>query len=198
MDAQEIRAVHDILHLVYHRNKNQHRHAKWWKWLSQLKRTALDLGSRESTKVAVAVSPSHREYLSTHLIPRCYLAFSTVVAENQFMALGIVLMATLSRFAKAAGIKLKEKVEKRPNPKAPVKKISSAAPAPVEDRGERVSRADLGAVASSELETEVAKPKGKAKKSSMTVDEPAAAPAKKLKKTKKKKNAIDDLFSGLL
>lgn len=28
-----------ITHLIYHHNKNQHRAAKWWKWLAMLKRT---------------------------------------------------------------------------------------------------------------------------------------------------------------
>lgn len=69
MDRREVLAVHSLLHLIYHRNKNQHQRAKWWKWLSVLKRTTLDLGSIDSVKGASA----HRQHLALHLVPRCYL-----------------------------------------------------------------------------------------------------------------------------
>lgn len=133
-------------------------------------------------------------------------AFSTVVAENQFMALGIVLMATLSRFSRAAGIKLKEKEETRPKPQ--VKKTLLVPSTPTEDRGERVSRTDISGPVSSQPEPEsrVVKSSKKSEKLGMEVDVPTppaaatatAPPPKKAKKSKKKKNAIDDLFSGLL
>lgn len=68
MDHQEISAVHSVLHLIYHRNKNQHQRAKWWKWLSTLKRTTLDLESLDSAAVE-----RYQQHLAMHLIPRCYL-----------------------------------------------------------------------------------------------------------------------------
>ena len=72
MDATEIRAVHSMLHLVFHRNKNQHQRAKWWKWLSLLKHTTLDLAqSLDGARLSAA--ESHREHLAGHLIPRSYL-----------------------------------------------------------------------------------------------------------------------------
>lgn len=129
-----------------------------------------------------------------------------MVAENQFMALGIVLMATLSRFSRAAGIKLKEKEETRPKPQ--VKKTLLVPSTPTEDRGERVSRTDISGPVSSQPEPEsrVVKSSKKSEKLGMEVDVPTppaaatatAPPPKKAKKSKKKKNAIDDLFSGLL
>lgn len=81
MDTHEIRAVHAVLHLIYHRNKNQHQPAKWWKWLSRLKRTAGDLGSQEAS---VAIQAAQKQYLAAHLIPRCYLyeALSYTCAED--------------------------------------------------------------------------------------------------------------------
>ncbi|KAF3403623.1 Meiosis protein mei2 [Penicillium rolfsii] len=184
MDTQEVQAVHNVLHLIYHRNKNQHQRAKWWKWLSRLKRTAVDLGWQNAS---VAIPAAYNQYLSTHLIPRCYLAFSTVIAENQFSTLGIVLLATLSRFAKAMGIKIREETRHRPQ-----NKNTQSAP-PTEDRGERVSRADIGVVPSSEQEPEVSR-----KVSEKSTSDKASAIKKTKKAKKKKKNAIDDLFSGLL
>jgi ribonuclease MRP protein subunit RMP1 len=61
MDSQEILAIHSILHLIFHRNKNQHHGAKWWKWLSVLKRATLD--------VARSGAQAHL----VHLVPRCYV-----------------------------------------------------------------------------------------------------------------------------
>jgi ribonuclease MRP protein subunit RMP1 len=70
MDTQEIQAVHAVLHLISHRNKNQHQRAKWWKWLARLKRTAVELGSQNAS---TTIPAAYKQYLSTHLIPRCYL-----------------------------------------------------------------------------------------------------------------------------
>jgi hypothetical protein len=35
----ELREVNRLLYLVYHRNKNQHRGQKWWKWVGMLRRS---------------------------------------------------------------------------------------------------------------------------------------------------------------
>lgn len=113
-------------------------------------------------------------------------AFSTVIAENQFSTLGIVLMATLSRFAKATGTKLGEETRLRPQ----IKKTLSAPP--IEDRGEHVSRADIGALPLSDQAPQISR-----KKSDQVASDKTSA-VKRSKKAKRKKNAIDDLFSGLL
>lgn len=204
MDHQEILAVHSLLHLIYHRNKNQHRRAKWWKWLSALKRTALDLGSTESVTNASA----YRQHLASHLVPRCYLyvgstleapsirlisgdqtdlasAFSTVVADNQFGTLGIVLLAALARLGKATGVELG--IDARVSPATErVIAVTSIE----EDRGERVSRDQAEALpepSEAPLSKEVARP---------LKSKPRDQHSKKA--SKRKKNAIDDLFSGLL
>lgn len=54
-------AVHSMLHLIFHRNKNQHRRTKWWKWLSILKRATLDL-TRSGVKSRFVT-----------IIPKCYM-----------------------------------------------------------------------------------------------------------------------------
>ncbi|KAJ5658055.1 uncharacterized protein N7484_001704 [Penicillium longicatenatum] len=181
MDHHEISAVHTVLHLIYHRNKNQHQRAKWWKWLSTLKRTTLDLGSLDSAAVE-----RYQQHLAMHLIPRCSSldlketgidpnrAFSTVVAENQFATLGIALLAALARLAKATGADRKLKSRARLTSK------KATAPIPVEDRGERIRRDD-------------ALPEPSQPSRTKSVKKKAAKP----KTTKRKKDAIDDLFSGL-
>lgn len=70
MDSEEVRAVQSILHLIFHRNKNQHTRAKWWKWLSMLKRTTSDLARPGLTP---AVAESYRQHLARNLIPKAYV-----------------------------------------------------------------------------------------------------------------------------
>ncbi|KAJ5675893.1 hypothetical protein N7462_008790 [Penicillium macrosclerotiorum] len=185
MDQQEILAVHAMLQLIYHRNKNQHRRAKWWRWLSLLRRTTLDLGSQHMAAPAVS---SYRQHLASYLIPKCYLAFSSVVADNQFSTLGVVLLAALSRASKAMAIKFERGVRPQPSVTQNLNATSSG-----EDRGERVIRGDVESLPEPN-QTRQMLPK--------TVQNSAIdkIPNRKgMKKTsKRKKNAIDDLFSGLL
>ncbi|KAJ5415307.1 hypothetical protein N7465_004002 [Penicillium sp. CMV-2018d] len=168
---EEILAVHSTLHLIFHRNKNQHRRAKWWKWLSILKRATLDFARGVKSHLAT-------------VIPRCYIAFSTVVADNQFSTLGIVLLAALARLSKITGISHQLKMQ-------PVSKARMI-PVAKEDLGERIRRIDTVPLAPA-----------KASKVSMGSKVATEKPTEKLKdgskptKKKKKKNAIDDLFSGL-
>jgi hypothetical protein len=35
----ELHEVNRLLHLIWHRNKNQHRGQKWWKWVGMLRRS---------------------------------------------------------------------------------------------------------------------------------------------------------------
>ncbi|CAI7583434.1 unnamed protein product [Penicillium pancosmium] len=195
MDPQEIQSVRSVLHLIYHRNKNQHQKAKWWRWLSMLKRTVSVLASLDSKKLATS---SHLQHLHLHLIPNCYQAFSTVIADNQFSTLGIVLMAALARLAKATGMRYPSAKSTRVESKQ--KQNINSKPAVVKavvDRGERIRRDDDDK--GDDL------PILRKKQQSQSNDEENEKPAKidkekkKVKKSssKKKKNAIDDLFSGL-
>ncbi|KAJ5755297.1 hypothetical protein N7533_004840 [Penicillium manginii] len=170
MDPQEIQSVRSILHLIYHRNKNQHQKAKWWRWLSMLKRTVSVLASLDPKKLATS---SHLQHLHLHLIPKCYQAFSTVVADNQFSTLGIVLFAALARLAKATAVV--DRGERICRGGGDVDGDGSDLPIL---RKKQQSRSDDGG---NEKSVKVDKEKKKVKKSS----------------SKKKKNAIDDLFSGL-
>lgn len=197
MDSKEILAVHSILHLIFHRNKNQHRRTKWWKWLSILKRATLDL-ARSGVK----------SHLATHVIPRCYMyerkkgitlnnqancflsAFSTVVADNQFSTLGIVLLAALARLSKITGIS---------ELKQPVTSKSKFTPIVAkEDLGERIRRIDNAPLPPVKISSDSKVSKfSKASKVSEPTEKLTEDVSKSTSKKKKKKNAIDDLFSGL-
>lgn len=108
-------------------------------------------------------------------------AFSTVVADNQFATLGIVLLATLARLARASGIQLGSNANVGPK----IKHASAVAPIE-EDRGERVPRKQTEGL------------------NDVPISSPAVRSSKddyknqRKKPSRRKKNAIDDLFSGLL
>lgn len=96
---KEFQSEVQILHLIYHRNKNQHRQAKWWKYFSILHRRCNQLvvltNSKDhdnSTKIA-----SIAHYLVIKLIPTCYNYFHGVITQGQFVSLGITLIAILAR-----------------------------------------------------------------------------------------------------
>ena len=77
IDTERMRAISSMLHLIFHRNKNQHNTTKWWRWLSILKRSTLRLlGALEYQPPYNKASPSvdkSMEYLAKHVIPRCSL-----------------------------------------------------------------------------------------------------------------------------
>ncbi|KAJ5779032.1 hypothetical protein N7457_006752 [Penicillium paradoxum] len=187
MDSKDILAVHSTLHLIFHRNKNQHHRTKWWKWLSILKRATLDLTGPNAVEC--------QKHLATYIIPRCYMygmmpeisslanpmsrAFSTVVADNQFSTLGIVLLAALARLSKITGTSHQMKMQ-------PARKSKTATPVVTkEDIGECVRRADAP------------RPVKVSNPNASVSEKPERDGAGKSVKRKKKKNAIDDLFSGL-
>ncbi|KAJ5180358.1 hypothetical protein N7492_003568 [Penicillium capsulatum] len=187
MDNDEIHAVQSILHLIFHRNKNQHARAKWWRWLSMLKRITSDLAS---PGLSPSAAESYRQHLAKNLIPKSYVAFSTVIADNQFSTLGIVLMAALGRLAKVTGANRRLETRVKSSSK------TSSAVAPVEDRGEVISRGSGNSDATSgagsrQTRQEPPKPKPRASGEKTSVSSIK-------KNSKRKKNAIDDLFSGLL
>ncbi|PLB49540.1 hypothetical protein P170DRAFT_510080 [Aspergillus steynii IBT 23096] len=197
MESEPIFAIHSTLHLIFHRNKNQHGKTKWWKWLSILKRVTLNLARslryEASHSHANEASTIYRQYLATDIMPRCYLAFSTVVADVQFSTVGTVLLATLARLAKATGIdkdlKNTFRVDKASRSRAPSISLQNA-----EDLGEILSRKPPSPLPKEPVtkESDVAR-SGSISKIANT----AGGHTKKSKK-RKKKDAIDDLFNGLL
>jgi hypothetical protein len=64
----------EILHLFYHRNKNQHRPSKWWRWLALLKRNVDKILTEISTPTNQRDTVvAHRlNYLRENLVPGCY------------------------------------------------------------------------------------------------------------------------------
>lgn len=96
-----------ILHLIYHRNYNQHHVAVWWKLLNMIHRNVrkiLDrLRSIEDTKKILQKERLYNEACSIAqnmikrgLFKKANYDFNSIIALGQFVTLGMVLVASLS------------------------------------------------------------------------------------------------------
>ena len=73
-----LKDIHNLLHLTFHRNKNQHHIAKWWKALALLRRQvgkllaeAEDAAVGKKGSRARVVSRCH--FLNERVVPDCFL-----------------------------------------------------------------------------------------------------------------------------
>ncbi|AAS54331.1 AGL160Wp [Eremothecium gossypii ATCC 10895] len=167
---QELR----VIHILYHRNKNQHRVATWWKQLNSLKRSVSQVVTVTSKPVRTeadleALAGLLRRF-AVRQAPAMYYEFNGVIALGQFVTLGVVLVAALARVWALYG-QLREALGLLPVRAAQAERECDVAP--TEEIGEEVAVA----VAAS--------PPGA-----------AALPGGKRikKKSKSKRSAIDDIF----
>ncbi|KFY35988.1 hypothetical protein V494_05419 [Pseudogymnoascus sp. VKM F-4513 (FW-928)] len=138
--------IQHLLHLTAHRNKNQHRIAKWWASFSMLRRQLGKLiAALENPDAAFRAKKIEIEkrvvFLREEVVPRCYLAFSTVVADNQYASLGLMLMGCLARLNKLISFPKDE--DEEVDEVVKVEKITSSHVLQVEDFGEAISREEL-------------------------------------------------------
>jgi hypothetical protein len=85
MDQSRIERAFTTIHLVYHRNKNQHGKTAWWKWLSILRRSLLKLRLLHSAAAPRNEKNEKNEknkkrqimhiskYVHIHVIPKAYV-----------------------------------------------------------------------------------------------------------------------------
>ncbi|OBT89839.1 hypothetical protein VE02_00866 [Pseudogymnoascus sp. 03VT05] len=143
---QSFLPIQHLLHLTAYRNKNQHRIAKWWASFSILRRqlgkliTALE--NPDAAFRAKKIEIEKRVvFLREEVVPRCYLAFSTVVADNQYASLGLMLMGCLARLNKLISFPKDEDEEM--DEVVQVEKTASSHVLQLEDFGEAISREEL-------------------------------------------------------
>lgn len=73
MDTEitQLQAATCTFHLLYHRNKNQHRHSRWWKWFAMLKRCVNkllhEIQARDKLRAQARV-----KHMNQVLLPRCF------------------------------------------------------------------------------------------------------------------------------
>ncbi|CUS24074.1 LAQU0S13e02696g1_1 [Lachancea quebecensis] len=94
---QEVRYVF----LIYHRNKNQHRMAVWWKHFNELKRSSAQVLELLQHKKLNAVQTKRlysllKKFQKKQLC-QMYFSFNGVVGLGQFVTLGVVLIGLLAR-----------------------------------------------------------------------------------------------------
>ncbi|KAF7926364.1 uncharacterized protein EAE98_006659 [Botrytis deweyae] len=224
-----------LLHLTHHRNKNQHRLSKWYISFGILRRQVSRLLSMipehvmESSRGKVKGKARERKereerelqslvrFIQEDVVPGCYLAFSQLVANNQYATLGLMLMGCLARFYKVLGALRVLTAEEIAEQAGIVKETPQLNEAEIgEDMGEKIVRD----VPVSEMEdsqrverkeendTDIQKAKPKKRKQDGEVVEAKTSklassdstPAKPPKKKRKKKggDAIEDLFAGLI
>lgn len=101
-----LRNEFQLMQLTYHRNLNQHRQARWWRYFSILKRNVQKLlqlfdDLQSMPKKATTIHERIIE-ICTYLIRRkiftkVYYEINTILALGQFIALGFALLAMLAR-----------------------------------------------------------------------------------------------------
>lgn len=101
-----LRNEYQLMQLMYHRNLNQHRQARWWRYFSILKRNVLKLlqlfDELHSTPKKVTTIHNKILEICTYLIRRkiftkVYYELNTILALGQFIAIGFASLAMLAR-----------------------------------------------------------------------------------------------------
>jgi len=121
-EQEKLQHLSDLLHLFYHRNKNQHRRSVWWRHFSifrkQVNALLVDVVSfnEVSTTHVARTKKKAREpqlrlqveqrlrFWQDILVSRCQHAFSQVTADGRFAVLGLVLSAALAETCQITGI----------------------------------------------------------------------------------------------
>ncbi|RDW70316.1 hypothetical protein BP5796_08713 [Coleophoma crateriformis] len=241
----ELASLSNLLCLSHHRNKNQHRLSRWWAQFSQLRRciskleteiqlephsllppgdqqALLERGKGKKQKPGKAKRESRVrrrvEFMQDFLIPKCFVAFGNLVADNQYAPLGLMLMACLARTSKVikplGWEREMERQRQREDEDRDAEMDGKAGPDEVAREKLEVDGVDLGEKVEREQvleegnrdESEVTASKVKRSRkedrpgSGETATEPREVSSKKPKKKKRKKggDAFDDLFDSLM
>jgi ribonuclease MRP protein subunit RMP1 len=114
LDPTQLKLLHDdldLLHLLFHRNKNQHRLLKWWQWIATLRRNLNKLLAEHDLITKAKTTPDRNAAVTKYkervtfmrrvVVPSAYNAFGIVIGMNAFAPLGMVLMGVLARVWKA-------------------------------------------------------------------------------------------------
>ncbi|KAK5997415.1 hypothetical protein PT974_02771 [Cladobotryum mycophilum] len=99
-----------ILDAFNHRHHNQHRSSHWWSIFRITRRAVRTLSSdlrslaptarpkRDSpSSTPLPSPPPSARWLDAHVVPRAYVAFTQLAADNQYAPLGLLLLTILAR-----------------------------------------------------------------------------------------------------
>lgn len=104
----QLKHEYGILHLIYHRNHNQHRALIWWRYLNIIHRNVrkilkiiIDL---ESIKSSQKIRQKKQQILDIimylrkrKVFTKAYYEFNGIIALGQFVTLGLALVGNLSK-----------------------------------------------------------------------------------------------------
>lgn len=195
-----------LLQLVWHRNKNQHRVALWWRRLGMLKSNCaqvLDILQKrvlKSKNNTVRLFKLVNGYISKQ-IARTYRDFNGVIALGQFVTLGVVLIGILSRIYnvymdimrcfednfKELGCLEKAKVHQGAKEQEPLLERGIQLGSTLEDYGEEIIIDNETVTNKNTVPTMVPSQSASGLK-------PKVQQSAKKKKKKKSKSAIDSIF----
>ncbi|EAZ63124.2 predicted protein [Scheffersomyces stipitis CBS 6054] len=169
-----------ILHLLYHRGRNQHRLTVWWKYLNILHRYV-----RKIIKLAVDIArikskakKEHKQkqivdiivYLdSRKVFTKAYYEFNGVIALGQFINLGLTLVGNLTKIWAIL-------MQKKKKSSATSSRVTSAEPER-DSTPNSTSNKSIDSMSMDDIFGDTKKPKKKEKK-----------------KKKSAKSAMDDIF----
>ncbi|CCE86072.1 Piso0_005721 [Millerozyma farinosa CBS 7064] len=105
---KELTNEYYIIHLIYHRNRNQHRLSVWWKYFNiihrkirQIVKLFIDRDEANNQKTR-SLKENEIVNVSNYLIrkkviSKAYYEFNGIIALGQFLTLGLALVASLSK-----------------------------------------------------------------------------------------------------
>ncbi|PVI07691.1 hypothetical protein DM02DRAFT_287147 [Periconia macrospinosa] len=106
-DKQNLADIHELLRLLFTRNRNQHRRSHWFSSLHQFRRQLglllEELASRKKSAAAKSML-ARLQYWDERCIHQWYLQFSQLLAVGPFASLGLVLVACVARVCRITGI----------------------------------------------------------------------------------------------
>ncbi|CAD0086897.1 unnamed protein product [Aureobasidium vineae] len=118
----DLQHLHTLMHLLHHRNHNQHRRTTWYRHFNIFRRhlgTVLEhlttLAHVPTTNLARHKKKAEDENLRLRiqqtvsfwrdvLVPKAQHAFGQLIADGRFAVLGVVLMAILSHVCRVFGL----------------------------------------------------------------------------------------------
>ncbi|KAI8667411.1 hypothetical protein LRP88_00838 [Fusarium phalaenopsidis] len=108
---ESLAPVLPILNAFAHRHRNQHHSSHWWSSFSLVRRAARNLSTdltsrprpiKNKNKPGNVEGDNHpalarAKWMIRHVVPRTYIAFSQLAADNQHAPLGLLLLSVLAR-----------------------------------------------------------------------------------------------------
>ncbi|WAO91016.1 Hypothetical protein NCS54_00846600 [Fusarium falciforme] len=108
---ESLAPVLPILNAFAHRHRNQHHSSHWWSSFSLVRRAARNLSTdltsrprpiKNKNKPGNVEGDNHpalarAKWMIRHVVPRTYIAFSQLAADNQHAPLGLLLLSILAR-----------------------------------------------------------------------------------------------------